>query len=1259
MATAPSSSEGLSVATWATAPAEQATKSDRYLARRLAEASADFKTVAFTTFLLAASVAVAVWLICGVLLEHWLVAGGLPLWARWTWLGLGLTALAIAVVRWLVPLLRYRVNLVYAARALEAEHPELHNDLVNTVLVKARGDETAGAVLRSLERRTARRLSRLPNDGTVDRSAAVRLAVALVLVVAAASLYEISAPKSLLQSAARLLAPWSGITAPARVRIESPLLAWRQPGAGAAVEDDPARRLEQAGGSATLVRGRQLVITSGIRGLADGERAVVVVTTARDDGGVDPAARPWRVDMKPTGKDGRYRAVLPDPGRGLDHGVEFFIVAGDAQSERVRVAVVDTPSLLVREVRYDHPAYTGLGSDTVAWQGDLRAVEGTRVTITAEGNRPLKSAWIDLECDGKPDKELRVAPHDLARAMGTIELRLNAERNGPAHGSYRLVFTPRAAAGAAREETVIEKLEHRIEVLPDLPPEVSIEEPSEMTVAVPPAAPVTIRVRALDPDFGLARVTLETRLREGAAGQVVPLFDAASPPGSSPMDRGRGAFAGAVQLVPERLGAGPGSVLEYRAVATDTRPQEPNVQATPWQKLRIDPSAPPRQPEVPPPAERAGDDRDPAGKPDQQDSGKQDSGKQDSGKQDSGKQDGGKQDGGKQDGGKQDGGGEGRGDSGKGGEAAGQNPGDGDRTSPAGAGEKGAGEKGAGEKGAGEKGAGEKGGGEKGGGEKGGGEKGGGEKGGGEKGGGEKGGGEKGAGSGDNGGGDKSEPAARGEGRSEKQAGNNNENAGQAEPRNQQAGEQRGGEERRGEQRSGEQRQAEGSEQAGAKQRRDGAVKDDPQSGRPEPRETVAADGSNDGEALERILEERSKEEKRQGQGSEQQADEKSAANKPSDDGDQAREPGQSREPREDAASDQTQCLGADGEPCGKEGCSSCQGGKAGGGTSASGKPGAGKSGEGQPGQQNQGNQGQPDSGQQGQGQQGQGQQGQGQQGQGQQGQGQQGQGQQGQGGQPGDGQPGGGQPSQQVGGDAQRGGNEPAGSERGGNERAPGAGDQSAVAPVAGGDKQAGDKGNNEAGGEQAGGKQTDARATDGRPGGPVADGGADPSADDAGQRDAGKGGEAAGSNAAGTLGGRGGRPADDGPVKPREMEWTDQDLEHARNAADLAIEHLKRSLSDGRSDVLDALGWTPEQAQAFLDRWHTLRQMSTSDDPRQRGEFEQTLRSLGLRPGGVKTSRDVPADAKGGQAEGRRGRPPASYREQFQAFLRGTGGE
>lgn len=132
-----------------------------------------------------------------------------------------------------------------------------------------------------------------------------------------------------------------------------------------------------------------------------------------------------------------------------------------------------------------------------------------------------------------------------------------------------------------------------------------------------------------------------------------------------------------------------------------------------------------------------------------------------------------------------------------------------------------------------------------------------------------------------------------------------------------------------------------------------------------------------------------------------------------------------------------------------------------------------------------------------------------------------------------------------------------------------------------------------------------------------------------------------------------------DDGAAQRREMEWTDADLSHARNAADLAIEHLRDSLASGRTDVLDSLGWTPEQAQAFLSRWQEMRRLAESRDPRQRGEFERALRSLGLRPEGVGSSRDVPADTKGGQAEGRRSRPPASYREQFEAYLRGTAGE
>ena len=127
----------------------------------------------------------------------------------------------------------------------------------------------------------------------------------------------------------------------------------------------------------------------------------------------------------------------------------------------------------------------------------------------------------------------------------------------------------------------------------------------------------------------------------------------------------------------------------------------------------------------------------------------------------------------------------------------------------------------------------------------------------------------------------------------------------------------------------------------------------------------------------------------------------------------------------------------------------------------------------------------------------------------------------------------------------------------------------------------------------------------------------------------------------------------------RSREVEWGAEDLAHARNAADLAIKHLRDSLAAGRTDVLEELGWTQAQAREFLERWESMQRMARSGDVRQRGEFDRALRSLGLRPAGVRSNRDVPADVKGGQAEGRRSRPPSDYRDQFRAFLEGTGVE
>lgn len=247
--------------------AKEGSKSDQYLAKRFAAASADIRAMALTTVVLALAVAAVGWFLLGVLVEHWGVRRGLPDWARWCWFLVGSLVGLAAAVKWLLPLVRYRVNLVFAARELERGHPDLHNDLVNAVLVKERSGEAAEAVVKSLRRRAARRLSSVADEGIVDRTPAVRLAWILSALVCFVILYAVMAPKSVFTTGARLALPWAGMTPPSRVQIERPQLTWRTPGedAGASATE---RTITIVDGKASLTRGRQLVVSALITSVA-------------------------------------------------------------------------------------------------------------------------------------------------------------------------------------------------------------------------------------------------------------------------------------------------------------------------------------------------------------------------------------------------------------------------------------------------------------------------------------------------------------------------------------------------------------------------------------------------------------------------------------------------------------------------------------------------------------------------------------------------------------------------------------------------------------------------------------------------------------------------------------------------------------------------------------------------------------------------------------------------------------------------------
>ena len=124
----------------------------------------------------------------------------------------------------------------------------------------------------------------------------------------------------------------------------------------------------------------------------------------------------------------------------------------------------------------------------------------------------------------------------------------------------------------------------------------------------------------------------------------------------------------------------------------------------------------------------------------------------------------------------------------------------------------------------------------------------------------------------------------------------------------------------------------------------------------------------------------------------------------------------------------------------------------------------------------------------------------------------------------------------------------------------------------------------------------------------------------------------------------------------EPDALETTPEDLSSVRQATDLALDHLRDSIRSTDDEILKELGWTREQAEAFLRRWENMAEAADNGDQQEQQVFEQTLRSLGLRSGRVMSSRQIEQDSKGVQVENRRTQPPYEYRERITAFLKGV---
>ena len=437
---------------------EQLDRTSSYV--RLVDIAAAFTTLAIAAF--------GVMLVAAVV-DHWIVPGGLGGLGRWIFFLTIAVGAGYYIARFIAPLLVRRINPLYAARAIEQSEPTLKNSLINFLLLRTAPKNVRAGVYRAVETRAARDLTHVSVDTAVDRSHLIKLGYVFVAVLVLFAAYVFISPKSPFPSIGRVVAPWGEIDRPSRVEIEL-------------YPHSPKE----------VFRGQQLSVSALVHGLDDDEPVTLYWSTA--DGQI--VAEP--VVMHREKDDPRHRCALPEnDDNGLRQDITYWVEAGDARTPIVSVPVLEELFITVDEIRYDFPQYTGK-EPTTQPHGDIRAVERTMVTITATANQQIETAHLDYDCDGTMDE--LAAEIDGNRAVFRVELRLSGRERQIEQSTYWVrFFTPEGRENA-------KPVKHRIEVLPDWPPEVNIVEPQKERIEVLPSGKVPFRLRARDNDYGLNHV---------------------------------------------------------------------------------------------------------------------------------------------------------------------------------------------------------------------------------------------------------------------------------------------------------------------------------------------------------------------------------------------------------------------------------------------------------------------------------------------------------------------------------------------------------------------------------------------------------------------------------------------------------------------------------------------------------------------------------------------------------------------------------
>ena len=563
--------------------AERDTQYERFIDQRLERTRRQVKSVDMVTWVVAVVVGVLGYLMVAALADHWLVSGGLGFLGRLLlWIVL-VSGTSYALVRCVLPLVLYRINPVFAAYSIEQSRPSFKNGLISFLLLRReRGqveqEELAKRMYHGLAFRTASELSHVSPEAAVDRTPLLRLCYAMAVLVALCCGYLLFSPKNPLVSFGRVMWPWAAIDAPTRVTI----------------------RQVEPGDTEEAYQGESVVVSAEVFGVRSAEPVTLLYSTL-DGQTVDQA-----IAMTLPEQGHRYRCEVPAGSLGLQQDLRYRLEAGDCTTRWYEARMQVPLSIVVESVEYRYPEYMGLEPRRVERQGDLLGPEGTEVTLRAKASQPIEQAHVEF--DGDARKAMSMESH-LSDATARLVLRMDAkDPTQPEHGSYQLRFLD------ARRRENRRPVRHRIEVIPDLKPEIHFVDRPDDQVRVPLGGTLELKVRAEDRDFGLRRVLVHAE-RDGRSLAIGPLLSRLKPAKAQ-----KGPFEGRCAFSPATLGLQPGDRVLYWAEAEDNKEDAkgpiPNRAETTKQWIVVAGDEKPPTSKTNPPEGKQSPDRKPPPSPD-------------------------------------------------------------------------------------------------------------------------------------------------------------------------------------------------------------------------------------------------------------------------------------------------------------------------------------------------------------------------------------------------------------------------------------------------------------------------------------------------------------------------------------------------------------------------------------------------------------------------------------------------------------------